>query len=74
MIVPGYVSSLPSVGIEEQTKQNKTKKQSQNKQYFFPILSRSPLRQRPEIKTALGQEINGERPLQNLDVSLCSSQ
>lgn len=70
MIVPGYVSNLPSVGIEEPKKLNKTKKRSQNKQNFFPILSRSPLRQRLEIKIALGQEINGERQLQNLDVSL----
>ena len=68
MIVRSYVSNLPSVGIQEQTKQNKKAKSKQT--IFLPHLIQISI----EIKMALGQEINGERPLQNLDVSLCSSQ
>ena len=36
MIVPGYVSNLPSVSIKEPKKLHTQKKQSQNKTKFLP--------------------------------------
>jgi hypothetical protein len=48
------LSGFPSLGIEEEPKkQNKTKPQQ-----FLLTLSRTPLRQRLELKTVPCQEIN----------------
>lgn len=70
MIVPGYVSNLPSVGHRRTKKLNKTKAKSKQTKFLPHIIQISIETETRVIKIALGQEINGERQLQNLDVSL----